>query len=202
MVSPREGGTLGARLEPCAHVRPLQDRLQVVSAGQLDADATGGRQHGGLHLRRHAAGADTRACTGNEDAHEIVDTCDALDQLRARVVRGRRVQSVDVREEHQGVSRDHLGDQGGQAVVIAEAQLPGGHSVVLVEDRDDAEAEEAREGRAHVRVVVAAHDVVRCQQDLRGVQVVSLERGRPTSHEQPLAHRGSCLNAGQILRLG
>ena len=117
MISPREDGGL--------------------DLNRIDA---GGRQHGGLHLRRHASGAHARARTGDEDAHEVVRSCDALDQLRARVVRGRRVQSVDVREEHQGVGLDHLGDQGGQAVVIAEAQLPGGHGVGLVEDRDDAEA--------------------------------------------------------------
>ena len=118
------------------------------------------------------------------------------------MIRGRCVQAVDIGEQYERVSLDHLSDQGGQAIVVAEAQLAGGHRVVLVEDRDDAEAEEAGQRRAHVRVVVASHDVVRGEQNLCGVQVVGLEGCGPASHEQPLAHRCRCLHARQVLGLG
>ena len=48
--------------------------------------------------------------------------------------------------------------------------------------------------------MVAAHHIVRGQQNLGGIQVMRLEGGRPPRHEKPLAHRGSGLHARQVLR--
>ena len=157
------GRTLLGRLEPRTDVFTREHRLQSIRAGELHADAAGGRQHGGLHLRRHAARTYARASAGHEHAHEVVRALNPFNQLRARVVRRSRVEAVDVRQQHEGVGLDHLGDERGEAIVVAETQLSGGHRVVFVENRDDAEAEETRQRRAHVRVVVAAHHVVRGQ---------------------------------------
>ena len=85
------------------------------------------------------------------------------------MVRRSGVEAVHIRQQHEGISLEHLRDERSEAIVISKTQLSGGHRVVFVENRDDSEAEEARQRGAHVRVVVAAHDVVRCQQDLRGV---------------------------------
>ena len=194
------GRTLLRGLKPRADTATRKHRLQRIRACQLHADAAGGRQHGGLHLRRHAARTYARASAGHEHAHKVVRTLDALDELRARVVRRSGVETVHVRQQREGVGLDHLRDERGEAIVISETQLAGGHRVVFVENRDDSEAEEARQRGAHVRVVVAAHDVVRGQQHLGGIQVMRLEGGRPPRHQKPLAHRGGSLHARQVLR--
>ena len=118
------------------------------------------------------------------------------------MIRRSRIQAVNVRQQHERVGLDHLGDERSKSIIVAETQLAGGHRVVLVEDWHDAEAEEPREGRAHVRVVVAAHHVVRGQQHLGGVEVMRLEGGGPPRHQESLAHRGGGLHARQVLRLG
>jgi len=45
-------------------------------------------------------------------------------------------QAVDVGEQHEDVGGHQVGHEGGQAVVVAEAELTGGHRVVLVDDGD------------------------------------------------------------------
>ena len=196
------GRTLLGRLEPRANVLAREHRLQSIGAGELHADATGGRQHRGLHLRCHAARAHARARTRHEHAHEVIRTLDTFDQLRARMVRRSRVEAVDVRQQHEGVGLDHLGNERGKTIVIAETQLAGGHRIVFVENRDNTEPEESRQRRAHVRVVVAAHDIVGRQQHLSGIEVMCLEGGCPPCHQEPLPHRGSGLHTRQVLRLG
>ena len=116
------------------------------------------------------------------------------------MVRRSGVEAVHVSQQHEGVGLDHLGDERGKAIIVAETQLAGGHRVVFVENRDNAEAEESRQRGAHVRIVIAAHNVVRGQQHLGGIEVMRLEGGRPPRHQKPLAHRGSGLHARQVLR--
>ena len=77
------------------------------------------------------------------------------------MIRRSSVETVHIRQQHEGVGLDHLRDERGEAIVVAKTQLSGGHRVVFVENRDDSEAEETRQRGAHVRVVVAAHHVVR-----------------------------------------
>ena len=49
------------------------------------------------------------------------------------------VEAVDVGQQHQLVGLHHLGDPGGQPVVVAEADFGGRDGVVLVDDRHAAE---------------------------------------------------------------
>ena len=52
-------------------------------------------------------------------------------------VPGRAVhRAVDVGEQHEDVGGHQVGHEGGEAVVVAEAELTGGHRVVLVDDGD------------------------------------------------------------------
>ena len=46
------------------------------------------------------------------------------------------VEAVDVRQQHQRVGADQMGDKGREPVVVAEPDLVGGDRVVLVDDRD------------------------------------------------------------------
>ena len=65
--------------------------------------------------------------------------CSAAGSTRRR----RRVEPVDVGEQHQQIGADHGRDAGGQAVVVAVADLAGRDGVVLVDDRHRAHVEEA-----------------------------------------------------------
>ena len=78
----------------------------------------------------------TRAGPAGHRLEALVDLDDLLDE------RGRRVeagiggeQPRRVGEQHQQVGADEVGDEGGDAVVVAEADLVVGDGVVLVDDR-------------------------------------------------------------------
>ena len=193
--------TLLGRLEPRSDALTRQHRLKGISAGKLNTDAAHRCQHCGLHLRRHAARTHARSRAGHEHAHEIVRAHHALDQLRTRVIRGCRVEAVDISQQDERVSLNHLRDESSKTIIVTETQLSSGHRVVLVENRNDAEAEETRQRGSHVRVVVAAHHVVRRQQYLGSIEVMCLESGRPPRHQEPLPHRSGGLHARQVLRL-
>ena len=45
-------------------------------------------------------------------------------------------QAVDVGEQHEDVGGHQVGHEGREPVVVAEAELAGGHRVVLVDDGD------------------------------------------------------------------
>ena len=124
---------------------------------------------------------------------------------RTSSIRGRRaaprvavVEAVHVGEQDQRAGPGDVGDQGGQPVVVAEPDLVGGHRVVLVDDRDDAQLEQPVQGPLGVAVVGPAHQVVGGQQDLAGAEAVPGEgRGVP-GDEQALADAGRGLLGGQV----
>ena len=69
-----------------------------------------------------------------------------------------------------------MGDQRGQAVVVAEADLVVGDGVVLVDDRHHAEVEQHPQGLAGVQVLLAVDEVEGRQQHLAADQPVASER--------------------------
>ena len=73
----------------------------------------------------------------------VVDLDDLLDERRRRVEPGvGGEQAGRVGEQHEQVGADEVGDEGGEAVVVAEADLVVGDGVVLVDDGHDAEVEQ------------------------------------------------------------
>jgi hypothetical protein len=71
-------------------------------------------------------------------------------RARALHERGRRIdarigaeQARLIGEQHEHVRFDEVGHERAERVVVAEADLVGGHRVVLVDDRDHAQAEQA-----------------------------------------------------------
>jgi hypothetical protein len=68
--------------------------------------------------------------------------------------------------------------------------------VVLVHDRDHAEAEQREQGVARVEIPRAVADVLRGQQDLSHREPVALERDLVLPHEGGLADRGGRLLLG------
>ena len=95
---------------------------------------------------------------------------------------------------------DQVGDERGQPVVVAEADLVGGHRVVLVDDRHDAELEQPVERALGVAVVRAADDVVGGEQHLADGDAVAGERRGVAVHEQALADAGGRLLGGEVAR--
>src|SRR5690606_22308359 len=108
------------------------------------------------------------------------------------------VDAVHVGEQHQQVGVDQVGDEGGEAVVVAEADLVGGDRVVLVHDREGAHGEQLVEGAGGVAVVGAAAHVVGGEQHLADADAVAGEGGGVAGDEQALADAGGGLLAGEV----
>ena len=64
-------------------------------------------------------------------------------------------QAGRVGEQHEQVGVDQVGDEGGEPVVVAEADLVVGDGVVLVDDGHHAELEQPGERAAGVQVLLA-----------------------------------------------
>ena len=106
----------------------------------------------------------------------------------------------DVGEQHEELGADQVRHEGGQAVVVAEADLLVGHRVVLVDDRDHAKVDQMAQGPARVQVLGAVHEVERRQQHLAGEEAVRLEAVLPEPHEAMLADGRDGLQHGRIRR--
>ncbi len=98
------------------------------------------------------------------------------------------MQAVGVREDHQQIGLQQIGDQRRQGVVVSEADLFGSDGVVLVDDGDDAELEQAREGRPGVEVALTVCQIVVGQKDHGGVTTVHGEGALICLDETHLAH--------------
>ena len=71
----------------------------------------------------------------------------------------------------------------GQAVVVAVADLVVGHRVVLVDDRHDAEVEQATQRLARVQVLRALTEVVGREQHLPREESALHEHGAEPRHQ-------------------
>ena len=100
---------------------------------------------------------------------------------------------------------DEVGDERGDAVVVAEADLVVGDGVVLVDDRHAAELEQPGQRSAGVEVLAPAHEVVRDEEHLRGDDAVTdrARRGRAPSAGVCPAAASACnvaMSAGRAVR--
>ena len=103
------------------------------------------------------------------------------------------VEAVDVGEEQELVGLDHLGDPGGEAVVVAEADLGGGDGVVLIDDGDAAEGEQGGERGAGVEVAAAVLGVLEGEQELGSDEAVGGEGFGPGLGQADLTDGGGGL---------
>jgi hypothetical protein len=85
-----------------------------------------------------------------------------------------------------------------EPVVVTEADLIGGHRVVLVDDRGDTELQQPGEGAVRVAVVAASGHVVEGQQHLADCVTAPTEAVGVALHEQALAHAGRSLLGGEV----
>src|SRR5690606_39642159 len=105
-------------------------------AGQHHLDPGGGGDPGRLDLGDHAAGAHARlAGAADLDVGEVLGVPDLRYARGAGAGGVAVVDAVHVGQQHQQVGADQVGDEGGEPVVVAEADLVGGDGVVLVDDR-------------------------------------------------------------------
>ena len=115
------------------------------------------------------------------------------------VVRGSAVeQPGGVGEQDEQIGGDQVGDQGGQPVVVAEADLVVGGGVVLVDHRDHAQLEQPGQGLAGVQVLLAVDEVERGEQDLAHGQPARGEGLVVDAHQPALAHRRDRLQRGRV----
>ena len=105
-----------------------------------------------------------------------------------------------VGEQDQQVGADQVGDEGGHAVVVAEADLVVGDGVVLVDHRHDPELEQAGQGRPGVQVLLADHEVERREQDLAADQPALGQRGVVDPHQAALPDRRRRLQRHRVAR--
>ncbi len=136
------------------------------------------------------------------DTGQLCHRRDFGDEARLGTARLARVEAVDVGEQHERVGLHEVGDQRGEAIVVAEADLVGGDGVVLVHDRNDAEREQPLEGAVGVAVMAAAVQVVSREQHLADPEPVPREGHRVPLGEQQLADAGSRLLGRQVARAG
>ena len=107
--------------------------------------------------------------------------CTRVDELGVGIdARVGGVQTVEVGEQHEHGGADVVGDERGEPVVVAVADLVAGDGVVLVDDRHRAQLEQAGERPPGVEVLAAVDEVVRHEQRLRRHEAVGAERGRPS----------------------
>ena len=122
--SSRVGRRRPVRGRACRPARPASARRRVRGGGQHHRDAGAGGDPGRLDLGVHAAGAEPgRAGAADADPVEVGRRGDVGDQGAARQRRVGVVEAVDVGEQHQQVGVHEVGDQRGQPVVVAEADL-------------------------------------------------------------------------------
>lgn len=99
----------------------------------------------GVELRLHAARAEFAARAAGQLPDLRREPLDNGDELRRGIaVRVGREQTVDVRKQDEKVGPDRPGYDGGQRVVVANAQLLRGDGVVFVDDGQRAQLRQPR----------------------------------------------------------
>ena len=97
---------------------------------------------------------------------------------------------------------DELHDEGGEPVVVTEGealQLLVRHDVVLVDDGQNAQLQQAEDGVAHIAAALLAVDILAGEQHLGHGVVVLVEQLVVGIHQLALAHGGGGLLGGHIL---
>jgi hypothetical protein len=124
---------------------------------------------------------------------DVSPACASSIRRAAGSLRVGRIQAALVGQDHQHVRLDQVGDQRAQRVVVAELDFVGDDGVVLVDDRDHAQAQQRRQGRARVQVAFAVGQVGMREQHLGRLDVVGAEARLVDLREAHLADGGAGL---------
>ena len=132
---------------------------------------------GGGHFSVHAAGADAAARAARHAFEVGMVGRYGRNQFGLRIfARVAVVQAFLVGQKDKGVGFDEVGHECAEGVVVAEFDFVGGHSVVFIDDGDDAFGQQGLQGAAGVEVAGAVAQVVVREKDLGGADAVRSER--------------------------
>ena len=119
----------------CLSGSSLSDAVRAPPLADDHGDACGHEHPGRLDLRDHAAASHAGHRAPGRSQNVAADAIhDGNERGRRIDLRVRRVQPVDIREDHHEVGVDEAGHERRQGIVVAEADLLDGHRVVLVHD--------------------------------------------------------------------
>ena len=199
MGQPQQPGGRSAAggMEQCPDLLPRDRGDDVVGMRQDGGDPGGRGDPRGLDLGRHPA-SPVGSGPPDPDTVQVGQGPDLPDGGGTGTMRGFVVDRVDIAEQDERLGPREMRHECGQAVVVPEPDLVGGHRVVLVDHRDHTQFQQPEERSLGVAVVGTAHDVLVGQQDLPDHDVVSTEGSGVVGHEQALSHRGGRLLGGEV----
>ena len=197
------GQGTGAGVEHGAQGRTGQQGLQngrIPAIGQAHGDAAGGGDPRRCQLGGHPAGAPLTTTAGHAAQplkfNQITDLGNGLRLGIAAGIPG--IQAVHVGEQDQLVGPDRHRHQGGQGVVIPEAQFIGGQGVVFVDDRHHTPAEQLLDGAGGVAIAPARGQITPCEQHLGHGESMDAEGLLVEGHQPTLTHGGGGLQRHQL----
>ena len=138
----------GGRLEVGAHgfaAGGAQHGVGAAAPADDHCDAGGGHQTGGVQFGGHTPPGPGVAMPAGHGRNAVVNEINHRDGGCGRVDFGvGGVQAIHIGQDNQQVSVNEGGDEGGEAVVVAEnlADFVGGDHIVFVEDGDDAQVQQ------------------------------------------------------------
>ena len=92
--------------------------------------------------------------------------------MALRIGRIARQQPLNDREDDQQIGLNQTGHHRGETIVVTQFDFGGADGVVLVDDRDRVEFKERSQRVPHIEIPRPVLEVVRGQQQLRGVIAV------------------------------
>ena len=178
--------------------RAAQEGHGVVGPGDEGGGSAGAGDGGRLDLGTHAPCAQGRPPVGDVHARQVSAAGHVAQGAGPGGPGPGRPHPVHVGQQDQDVGGDQVGDEGRQAVVVPEAELGGGHRVVLVDYGHGPHGQQGVEGGPHGAVVAAHGHVLGGEQHLGGHGPVGAHGRLPAGDQASLPHRGGRLEQTQL----
>ena len=174
-----------------------QNHVGLHARGDHHSGAGAGGKVGGLDLGAHTAGAARGAGTAGDGPDMFIDQGHLGDQAGAGVAAGvGAVEAGNIGEDEQRVGVDEAGDEGGEIIVVADADLGSDDGIVLVDNRHNVALQAEGERVAGVEVAPPVAQVVAGEQGLGHLEAIELEELLVEMHQAALADGGEHLFEG------
>src|ERR671919_2588311 len=193
-----------ARMKVRAELLSRGDALDHIGfgcSGNNHSDSRETRNPRGSDLRGHPAGREGRSaasCGALQLGRELLDL---FDQWGVGVCAWiGSVHTIGVGQQQENFRNGEVRDESCQSVVFSEANLVDGNGVVLIHNWDGTESNETVECVASIKVLLALHEVVASQEQLRGDHSLIGKEARIARQQFPLPHSGHGLKRGYVAR--
>ena len=155
-----------------------------------------------IQLAGHATLTQGRTAIAHITEDRLVQSRDGVNQLGVAQFRIPCVESIHIGQDHQQRGAEQVGDQCGQAIIVAERgdEFVDRHGVVFVDDRHGFEVEQGAERVPHVQVTGPIIHVVGRQEDLCGVAAMFVKRAIVDLDQASLANGRHRLQTGHVQR--